>query len=321
MSWIKRNLYSVIGAAVAVVLLALAGTYLFSKWKLNNRNREELEAAYADWGRIMTRTPTPGNNKTNNIGNARNHEASVRKTIDVMKRYFVPVPPIPNPEEGPVTRDEFLSALRRTINQLHKEAENLGVTVPARYSFSFEAQKDLFNPAPRSLGPLSQQLGDIRAICTILFRAKVNSLDNIRRERVSTDDYRGPVQDYLEATVTAQTNDLAVLVPYEVTFQSFSGELAEVLAGFQSSPHGFIVKSVNVMPASQAPAMGMDGMMAGPGGLGGPERYERYTPVPGYYPQPVPQPQPARGGLQTVLDEEQLRITLIVNVVRLLPRN
>jgi hypothetical protein len=36
-------------------------------------------------------------------------------------------------------------------------------------------------------------------------------------------------------------------------------------------------------------------------------------------PQPVA-PAPSRGGLQTVLDEKPLKVTLVLNVVRLLPR-
>ena len=36
MDWIKRNLYFVIGSLAALVLMGLAGYYLYSKWQLNN---------------------------------------------------------------------------------------------------------------------------------------------------------------------------------------------------------------------------------------------------------------------------------------------
>jgi len=36
MSWIKRNLIFVICGVAAVVLLGLAGWYLFAQWNLNN---------------------------------------------------------------------------------------------------------------------------------------------------------------------------------------------------------------------------------------------------------------------------------------------
>ena len=44
------------------------------------------------------------------------------------------------------------------------------------------------------------------------------------------------------------TNDLAVLMPYQVTFRGFSPEMAQVLEAFATSPHGFIVKTVSVQP-------------------------------------------------------------------------
>jgi hypothetical protein len=52
-----------------------------------------------------------------------------------------------------------------------------------------------------------------------------------------------------------------------------------------------------------------------------PEVLQRRNP-----PQPAPTSQPAvapssRGGLQTVLDEQLLRVTLVIEVVKLLPKN
>src|SRR5207253_2234242 len=91
------------------------------------------------------------------------------------------------------------------------------------------------------------QLGEIKAICEVLCQAKINSLDNIRRERVSTDDATGPQSEYLAERST--TNALAVISPYELTFRCFSPELASVLAGFASSPLGLLVKSINVEAA------------------------------------------------------------------------
>ena len=103
---------------------------------------------------------------------------------------------------------------------------------------------------PGSLEPLSVQLGEVKAICDVLFQAKINSLDNIRRERVSDDDLKGPQTDYLSEK--SVTNELAVLSPYEVSFRCFSSELAAVLAGFASSPCGLMVKTINVESAPAA---------------------------------------------------------------------
>jgi hypothetical protein len=93
---------------------------------------------------------------------------------------------------------------------------------------------------PRGLEPLSTQLGEVKAICDVLFQARINALDALRRERVSADDTSGPATDYLGENST--TNGLAIMTPYEMTFRCFSPELAAVLAGFASSPNGLIVK-------------------------------------------------------------------------------
>jgi hypothetical protein len=326
MSWIKRNLLFVAGSAVAIVLLGLAGFYFFSRWSLDKKSLENLEVAYADLQRISDLNPNPGNDKVDNIKLAREQQAQVRVEIRKVQKFFAPIPPIPNPTNGVVTKENFASSLRRTIDQLQKDAALGGVNLPPRYDFSFQAQRNLPNFAPGSLPPLAAQLGDIKTFCRILFQAKVNSLDAVRRERVSTDDHGGPQADYLDATHISVTNELAVVVPYEVVFQSFSAELAATLAGFGTGDHGIVVKSVNVEPA---------GGVSGGFDPASPYQQPGGTYVPGYYPegriisdapnpytrvpQPVTPAQP-RGGLQTVLDEKPLRVTLVINVVRLLPR-
>ena len=213
--------------------------------------------------------------------------------------------------------------------------------------------------AAGSLQPLAVQLGEIRAIADVLFEAKINSLERIRRERVSTDDANGSQSNYLIDRST--TNELAVLTPYELTFNCFSTELAAVLAGFASSSNGFLVKNFNVEPApaqSQmevAPAAqtqvaapqyrpppprtatDMDAAMRARYGLDGSrssgDRYNsagpsggiplRYPSQPAYTPPPAYQPQPGaatgHGGLSTVLDERLLRITMNLLVVKVNP--
>ena len=214
------------------------------------------------------------------------------------------------------------------------------ITTGQTYSFSFEEQRPKLDFAPGSLEPLSVQLGEVKAICDVLFRAKINALDELRRERVSEDDQKGPQTDYISDT--SVTNDLAVLTPYEVTFRCFSSELAAVLAGFASSPYALIVKTINVeqvpaAPASeQAPANGPvfqpapvyryppPRPMVADRAAAYEDRYGRRSPPP--MPQPVPQPAytPAavpgpkgKGGLPTVLDEKQLKITMALVVVKL----
>jgi hypothetical protein len=169
-----------------------------------------------------------------------------------------------------------------------------------------------------SLEPLAVQLGEVKSICEILFATRINALDSIQRVRVSEDDTTGPQSDYLDEH--SVTNDLAVLTPYVITFRSFTPELARVLAGFANASNAFIVKSINVQPAGGSSTLPTD---AAPDAGGVPPMRMR---IPGEFalpPQAAPAPQPAagKGGLQTILKEQLLRVTLEVEVVKLLPKS
>jgi len=120
-----------------------------------------------------------------------------------------------------------------------------------------------------------------------------------------------------------------VLVPYELTFRSFSSELAEVLSRFASSPNGLIVRAVNVEPASSGAQSSGDpgaGFAGSPYDAAAGNRYSNNQyggeaggayPAAGYgYPAARPRTV-ARGGLPTMLDEKQFKVTLLVQVVRL----
>jgi len=363
MDWIKRNLFFLIGGLVALGLMGWAGWYLYSKVNENTSVREQLTAAYSELDRLNREKPHPGNRTVDNIKLAKDQQQQVKDLMAKARDYFKPIVAIPETEK--VGGQEFTAALRRTIDQLQKRATNFSVILPPNYSFSFEAQKPKVTFASGSLEPLSQQLGEVKTLAEILFDAKINSLDNIRRVRISADDSSGPTTDYIEKRPV--TNELAVLVPYEVTFRCFSQELADALAGLASSPHGLIVKTINVepgaattstdpslassataapvfipnprLPAAEAESqamfarrygIGAGGRGAagrygpGGGGAGGVPLREPGAPPPPVYAPPVmaaPQPgQPAKGGLQTVLDEKQLKVTLALDIVKLLPQ-
>jgi hypothetical protein len=349
MDWIKRNLYFLIGSLVALALMGLAGWYLYSKWDLNNTLLGQLDAQYAELKRLSDQKPHPGSGKVDNIQTAKDQQKQLRAWMQKACEHFQRIPPIPVPDSGKVTEREFTYALSRTIDQLQHEAAAASVALPPKnsttgqsYSFSFEEQRPRLSFAPGSLEPLSAQLGEVKAICDVLFQAKVNALDGLRRERVSEDDQKGPATDYI--TDTSVTNELAVLTPYEVTFRGFSSELAAVMAGFASSPYGIVVKSINI---EQAPAVAATEQPATPAAPVTPypqayvpppqapraavdrayeDRYgsreRRPPPRPQTFVQPtyVAQPQvvsKSKGGLPTVLDEKQLKITMALVIVKL----
>ena len=316
MAWIKRNLFFVIGAVVAVGLLAVAGIYDYKNWQRNQAALEQLNQAYDRLRALNSKTPSPGNDKIDNIQTAQDQQAQLRQWIQQAGPYFQPIPPVPNPPDGVITDFQFASARDHMLSHLQNEAGDASVALPPQYGFSFEAERPLVKFAPAGLNLLAQQLGEVKTLCEILYAAKINSLDGIRRAPVSSDDAAGPQADYLSQS--AVTNGLAVFTPYEITFRGFSQSLANVLSRLAASPHGFIVKAINVQPASGVTS---EPSPAGPQTMGQPPAYvlpSYYSPQPAYPPAPAPA---TSGGLQTVLNEQLLSITLDVEIVKLLPGN
>ena len=349
MSWIKRNLYFLIGSVVALVLMGLAGFYLFSNYKRNTEMLTKLNEQYTVLNDLNNQNPHPGNppKGPDNIQAAKDQQLQLREFVKKTAKFFHRIPPIPTTESGRISSQEFSTALRRMINQLQHEATNSSVVLPASpqgYNFSFEAVINRFTFATGSVDRLAVQLGEVKTICDVLFLAKINSLDNIRRERVSTDDNSGPASDYL--VEKSATNELAILTPYEITFRCFTPELGSVLAGFASSPYGLLVRTINVELAAVATPSDITSVGTAPVvpvaipipqtqpknpmseqdafrrryGIspGGPTSFERpATPTPTYV---IPAPTAAsKGGLPTVIDEKQLKVTLMLHVVKLIP--
>jgi hypothetical protein len=285
MGWIKRNLLFVIGLVLAVGLLAAAGYYDYASWARNQKAFAHLNEIYNALADSAKMKPSPGNDKVDNIAAAREQEARLRQWIEQSRKCFQPIPRIP--ASGPLSNESFGHALGATIKQLQDAAAVANVQLPPQYNFSFTADVGRITFAPGSLGPLSAQLGEVKAIAEMLYAARINSLDGVQRVRISDDDANGPQTDYLdEHPVTAEW---AELTPYQVTFRGFSPEIARVLEAVAESPHGMIVRTMSVQPA---------GADTG-----------------------APPPMPSRGGLQTVLNEQMLRVTMVIEVVKLTPKN
>lgn len=299
MNWLKRNLFFAIGMAVALLLLGASGYYIWSQWSRNSAKFDELNGIYSSLRNIK-----PGTDKQENIDEARQQATQVREWIAGTKKYFKPIERIPS---GQLTDSAFSTALHSNITVLQQEAFAANVILPPAYNFSFQAQSDKVRFAPGSLDKLAVQLGEVKTITEILYRSHINALEGIQRLRVSEDDTQGQATDYIDdpslapqpdgsAPPPQTTSDLATLTPYQVTFRGFSSEIAQVLSSLGSSSNCFIVKTINVQPANAGIGMGTGMDMGMP-----------------------PPPVISTRGPQTLLSEQMLRVTMMIEVVKLVP--
>lgn len=294
MAWIKRNLFFAIGGFLAILLMGAGAWYLFSKMGLNKATQAKLDEAYTT---LDTLSQQGG-------GDPKAAQEQIRQLREISQKFrdqFKTIPSIPYATNlAQITSAQFATTLQITIDQLQRAAMTASVDLPPQYAFSFQAERSLTHFAPGSLGPLSVQLGEIKAICDILYSERVNALLSIRRERISADDDAGGADSYVEKK--SIPSEMAVQTPYEITFRCFGTELSGVLTAFASSPYCFVVESVNVDNAKDV------GNQSGGTSAAEPQR----APTPGVVPVAT-----SRGGLPTFLDEEQIRVTLGLEIVKL----
>ncbi len=303
MAWIKRNLFWVIGGVIALALLGGAGFYIWQGWSHNSAALDNLSSVVSQLNELNQKNPSPGNDKINNTDIAKDQSRQLQEWMTNATAFFQPIPAIP--PGATVDGPAFSTALQKTIEQLTHEADGSQVMLPRPFEFSFTAEKGKMTFAPGGLNALAAQLGEVKAVCEILFAARINAIDSLKRVRVSEDDNSGGgPEDFVDQQ--PMTNELAVVTPYVVSFRCFTPELARVMEGFATSSNAFIVKSVNVQRADN----GATGPVTGnPDGS---------TPPPRTIPGAV---QPAgKGGLPTILKEQLLRVTIEVDLVKLLPK-
>ncbi|MBI2946338.1 MAG: hypothetical protein HYY23_01745 [Verrucomicrobia bacterium] len=345
MAWIKRNLFLVIGGVVALALLGFAGYFFYTKYSEDQGVTEQLNQSTTDLKTLVNRDPHPGTDKVNNIGSAKAEHKKLLASLNQIKRYFQATF-----TNQPSSR-ELRAMLDNAVAELHSSAERSAVKLPEDYWFSFTAQKASTAFSTNIIGTLAAQLMDVYDLCHILFHSRIVSLDKIKRVSAGQDDggggssltsmVGGSSDDYVDAK--AVTNQWAVVMPYEVTFQAFSSELADVLEGLIRSRQCFVVKNLTVERADAEPSIDpTTGLPSGTTSSESQPAFNPYARYGGINPMMNPRmrgmspelmrryglgapmgaaptaPKPAsRPGV--LLEEKALRFTLSINSVRLKP--
>jgi hypothetical protein len=145
-----------------------------------------LNADYQTLQQLNSENPHPGSGTVDNIAEARNQQRQLRETSS----------PSCASTTSRFPRSRMIRKTRRlpiAISQPRSAAPFISCIAPPKAPASplprpialASRRNNRASPLLSGSPPLlAVQLGDIKAICDILIEAKVNSIDNIRRERV-----------------------------------------------------------------------------------------------------------------------------------------
>jgi hypothetical protein len=343
MAWIKRNLALVIGIVLSVLSLGGAGYYLYNNYEDDfDRDEELIKLKTKLDGYLQGTYPSD-----KNIEAVRTNVAEVLKFSTQAERVLASEPP-------KALGVSFSVHLPRVIDEMRRDATNASVELPPKYDFTFTEVKAMSRIPGYAMEGLVTRLSEVKTICDVLFKARVRGVESIQRVAAFADEPKGPdlLLDRAEQTNSLAPGVTMTIIPYRVVFRGFSGDLATVLNTLSGTKDFFVVRQVDVESASggTGAATGLNPNMMGmqPGAFGGgpagatpglmaPGMLAPAVGAPGMAPAgmaPNPPPvgfrPPATKGpggvgaappvpkstLVKVLDEQPLRVTLLLDVIK-----
>jgi len=212
MPWIKRNLYFVITIAVGLVVTGYGGYLLYSALAENAAASGQYASAKSTLDGLEKQSPYPDED---NIRAAKSDAVRVRTFLAEFRKAFSPFPVPPKVDD-----QQFNDYLKKSIVRFATEATNAGVGLPANYSFSWSQQTDKLTYPSECIEPWMDELQEVQAILRIIYAAKVNYLEGIKRPSVSGEEPAG--DDYMRLPVV--TNQWGVVTPYMANFRCFSAQ-------------------------------------------------------------------------------------------------
>ena len=307
MVWLKRNLWLVVGGVAALLMAGWGGWYVYDSLGQNAELNTKLQEAKQELERVANLSPTPNQNNVSAAG------VETRRANDAMAAAFRV---FPSALTNRVDRQKFSSLLATTTANLRKLALTNRVELPSTdgYAFSFDALVTQVKFSDEELRLLTQQLAEIKEMVTVLCEARVDVLESVKRAPACESDKPSPDSPILPKPFRTNEVNGAIEWFYEVSFLSFTPQMAQVIEGLGRSRLGVVVKSVAVSPGEIVT-----------GGVPPPDV--------GTPPPPPPPPlrfgrgargpaavaEPPRQNLGTVLDERRVRTVLLLSVVKPAP--
>jgi hypothetical protein len=306
MAWIKRNKFFVLSMAAGLILTGYCGWLFYNNLSDVSAKADEYQSNLASLNALQS-AQIPATKE--NIDRANEEQ---RQAAGLLADLQKSIPPFPPPDA--MDEQKFKAFLGQSISDLGGAADSAGVSLPDGFAFTFTAQQRQLNYPAENIRPWLQQLTQIKALCAILFDARVNSIVSLQRVRVSpTED--GPASDFFDAAPV--TNAPLVSTPYKMCFRGFSRELASVLDKLAQSSNCLVVKTIQVQHEADDSTASASPMLntafpvpANPAPPGRPGRFGEAMGAGSRTPGNAP-----GGAPVTVLSERLLRVSISVDMV------
>ena len=239
MAWIKRNLFFVLSMAAGLVLTGYCAWLFYGDFKGNTAVKQECQDCEEQYDQLLTNNPSP---TAKNVKLAKEDVAQLKGVLEDLRKTF---PPLPVPTL--LDDQKFSAYLEDTIFELRTKATNAEVGLPDNIAFGFTDQEHKLKFPRENILPWMRQLAQIKSICDILYRAKINSIASFRRVPVSSTDLILSQDDSFSAKIT--TNALKTATPFKFEFRCFTPSLAAVMEDLARSSNCFVVKVLVVNPS------------------------------------------------------------------------
>jgi hypothetical protein len=241
MAWIKRNLFFVISMAVGLALTGYCAWLFYQDFGKNSEVAKDEADVTSQYDALVNNPKIPYPSEEN-IQHAREDQAQVKQLVDELRTSFTPFPTPSN-----LDAKGFSEYLENSIFDLKTRATNAGVTLPDNFAFAFTDQRNKLNYPTECIPLWMQQMAEIKVICDILYRAKVNTLLALRRVPMSpSNDMIVTSEDLMDARIVP--TPFGTATPYKIELKCFSKELAAVLDGLARSSNCFVVKNIVERP-------------------------------------------------------------------------
>jgi len=226
----------VISMAAGLILTGICGWLFAADLKANAKVSHDYQSDANMFNRLQGKPLFPSEA---NIAHATNDTSRLQALRAELRGKFAPFPPPPKEDEK-----GFSSYLEDTISELKAKAAEDAVILPDGESFAFTDQRNKLKYPAENIQPWMQQLAEIKALCDILFSAKINSIVSFRRVPVTTNDLFTTQTDYLPTRI--MTTPLGTVTPYKIEFRGFTRELADVMKGLAESSNCFVINNMVV---------------------------------------------------------------------------